>query len=1367
MQELWQTFDAVLGGGEASALLVVGPPRCGKTEFAFEALMRALERNHGGGAMMTVSGRVTADRLGDRAIRRMGASMKARPVTTLSALAFAVIADARRYEDLPAPRLLNGAEQDALLRRVVAAHLDHAEAGNLCDTCVLLREYFADDRWTDTVAPAREQSGGATTMAMFERGVSSSFVDQLRDMLARINELGASFAHEREYVGEAAGTGRNADRTAVQWRLAFALRREYVRAIEHTYPGEYRLDASRLLVEAAAMLRRVQVEEVRLQPETVPSVLVVDDFHDATLAGLRFLEALSAAGVRLVLVGNPDEAVQTFRGSYPEYLMGCAVRGPLHAALHRIPVSDIPADAAAPTYRDLLASRISLSIPSPEPDDTPMPQRPGKLPRYAGSLPIRRLDEPGANVDAGLGASPLEDGTVSTALYKSPREEMDDVVWRMKRLHLDQGIAWNDMAIIAHDNATVRSFGERLRRDGVPVRYSSVTRPPKDEPFVQGLFALIELALLRRRGIDAVDLPLAALSSYVRARVATLMACPLVTAGTQSAEGAPARLAPVESAMSALESLAAVVQESAEAVGADGQRHLAALIESWDRYRDAVDERRQAARRAAAVNVDDGVLTGETADDELPFGQRAMYLMLAFDDPKAPATPVLDSLGAILGRDPQAVAFRRMWDMVGRVADGMGRLSNREAQYTLALAWNATGVAGVWQRAALRNDVAGRAANDRLDVAMRLFQFAADGSAGEDIVAFMDQVRSMQIEADSLAHVGPVEQAVTLTTPAGAAGNHWRHVWLPAVQQDVWPNLAERATLFGGEDLADLMLHGRIGGADPAGCDPRLAAVLSSEKKNLLVAVTRADETLTISATWNEDCTPSDFLYGYLPERFIRQRDEAVFTRPGGQSADDDAESHAGLDADPRGLVTAARIALACHGADSPEGRDAASALALLAEHGVRAADPKQWYFVDTADEDTSDGGPEGRSGSRNERHTVTLSPSSVDGIWSCPVCWLLERRCSGPQSGGVHAGFGTIVHEVAQRGSEERLDMPGTVAAEGTESRIAAVTERLMAIYRSLRRDPQTIESPTDRYAALQLDRSAETMLTNIASYFVNGCDAAYPFRNAEYMSVGALERVECETEFTARFDIDDMLAAYNAIPGIEPMTSGELLAVMGTLVGGWPEGMCDDLTIRLSGRIDRLEHRRYGDGREAVRLIDYKTGRKYGTAQIFNDLQLVCYQLGLAFPEDRGCVGPSPRMPYIAQSGLFFVREDDGPSRSREVESLHQPALLRNGAWNTEPFTLRYYFKDPQYLEIPELPETPPAGVRAAAWDQIVRLRGSQTLWALTMVARVFYAAAASRSSLLIAHPTPDHVKHCRMKASCPACAGELNTVYETRQA
>lgn len=67
------------------------------------------------------------------------------------------------------------------------------------------------------------------------------------------------------------------------------------------------------------------------------------------------------------------------------------------------------------------------------------------------------------------------DGSVETALYRSSSEELDDVVWKIKTEHLQRSRVWNDMAVIAHDNATVRAFGERLRADGVPVRYSSVT----------------------------------------------------------------------------------------------------------------------------------------------------------------------------------------------------------------------------------------------------------------------------------------------------------------------------------------------------------------------------------------------------------------------------------------------------------------------------------------------------------------------------------------------------------------------------------------------------------------------------------------------------------------------------------------------------------------------------------------------------------------------------------------------------------------------------------------------------------------------------------------------------------------------------
>lgn len=90
--------------------------------------------------------------------------------------------------------------------------------------------------------------------------------------------------------------------------------------------------------------------------------------------------------------------------------------------------------------------------------------------------------------------------------------------------HLDRHIRWNDMAVITHDNAAVRPFGERLRRDGVPVRYLFlVTRPLKDETFVQGLFALVELARLRAEGMAECQMTLKLPARHIRMRAATLM----------------------------------------------------------------------------------------------------------------------------------------------------------------------------------------------------------------------------------------------------------------------------------------------------------------------------------------------------------------------------------------------------------------------------------------------------------------------------------------------------------------------------------------------------------------------------------------------------------------------------------------------------------------------------------------------------------------------------------------------------------------------------------------------------------------------------------------------------------------------------
>ena len=97
--------------------LVAGAPSSGKTEFALGMLVAAMRRYGDGNAVMTVSGRQIADALGDRAIRELSAVSQARPVTTLPAVAFRLLTAVRSSQGEPLPKLLNGAEQDVIIRK--------------------------------------------------------------------------------------------------------------------------------------------------------------------------------------------------------------------------------------------------------------------------------------------------------------------------------------------------------------------------------------------------------------------------------------------------------------------------------------------------------------------------------------------------------------------------------------------------------------------------------------------------------------------------------------------------------------------------------------------------------------------------------------------------------------------------------------------------------------------------------------------------------------------------------------------------------------------------------------------------------------------------------------------------------------------------------------------------------------------------------------------------------------------------------------------------------------------------------------------------------------------------------------------------
>ncbi|EPI50154.1 PD-(D/E)XK nuclease family protein, partial [Gardnerella pickettii] len=1035
----------------------------------------------------------------------------------------------------------------------------------------------------------------------------------------------------------------------------------------------------------------------------------------------------------------------------------------------------------------------------------------------------------------------------------------------------------------------------------------------RDEPFIKALFAIIELAQFSQKSVDDLaksvhsgNYTLYSIAHFVRSRIKTVLESPLVDSGDYNC----ADLAAVDSLMRSICSLSEVIS-GANKSGENSP--LSKLIEQWEVLSNRILSANEPSTiESASVMVDNRVFNAQPNANSTQFSIESCYILIlkAFIDGCSSVAGDSGDSGDLENEEAQGVksteifsvlqkmrpnsvhtrALMRVFNIVLRLSknlkNNLEKVKNsgeNQVSYVLSKAWNLCNCAKKWQIQALSNNDEGRAANDRLDAAMRLFEYANSfsytvsqsqqmpngGSAGPTIAEFIDQVRQMEIEADSLASVAPLPDAVTLTTPSGSVGRTWDYVWIPAVQQRVWPNTAARSTMFASETLVDIVLNSRIlsgesGDGDssdityffdaysknPNGiCVSDKQAIFTGEQRSLLMAITRARKHLCVSAVNSDDCVPSDFLYYYLPEIYWRNQD-------GSCDYTDFCGDFAAVDADARGLVCASRITLAKQEsgsknsdslAQNPTIQDALNALNLLKNNGVDAANPDNWDFmrknydsaIDSAaqksqataksQEESQEELPlksqeKSQEKSSTNKTLVTLSPSMVDKLWSCPVCCLLESKFAGPAVGSTAAQFGTLIHETARWASQdEHLDndylrknypqlqafVSGFVGNRAQEfadfdfsfdsfsalqkKAIEDVANKMIEHYYSICPSDSSISNVKDRYRFIKNDLNVRRALYTISQYFVGSLNGQnYPIlvqkdedgvvtkilpapeksKTAKPtiadVPLGSLEEAYCECQINATFGFDDILNAYNLVAKTQTSLE-DLYSIMGFLVGGWPNGGSCDLRVRIQGRIDRMELRKLNDNTQQIRLIDYKTGKVPNTQQVFNDLQLICYQLGIVFcSENNKDYEQLLKLKHtkIARSALFHVVYKDSPAQDNGVaENICQPSLFdEDGSLSASEILSRYrYSNNNRLYDLPSIDAQNPAqGVSQSAWADFVKLP-MRAKWSLMMISRVFFAAAAVKSTSFAVEPKADHKNYCRCLDVCPACAEKVDTVYE----
>lgn len=1149
--------------------LLTGIPGTGKTHHLTQRALRYLTDGLDPARLLILAPtRTAATRMRDAIAAASDRSLSVAPTRAWAAYAFDLLKRAQTRGLLTGVegnlKLLSGPEQDVIIGELLANHAAGIAPG---------------PAWPDSLREALPTRG---------------FRHEIRDFFDRMAEYDLT-------AEDVQALARDYNRPV--WAALAQLHTEYraVRALraKNAYdPAVLINDACRLLLrnpEFLAEERRrydlILIDDVQeLSPSTYRLLRLItaeEPPADAAALAAEHPEVFAAAP-EVIMTYSDEAVVQGFRGARPDLVRTLPESFP-HLAERTLTTSYRLPALMMPLLADIRRRlpRYTRYVPAAETEKQNGQKSPATFGRINTTPADEALtwgaaDEPLLHLGAdGKILDPAHYRTAPAGVYKYALASAQDEANLLAQLLLEDRIYGNrpyrESAIIVRNGADVARIRRVLSASGIPSRTSAALVPVRDEPAVRPfLDALSLLVYARKRGEKALN--------------------PAVTGAGYEA------LSPDEAEEIMRKSLDDVIAEENRSNPLNGANSAITLLTSRLGGASSMDVRRL-RQQLRSVELQTG---GHRPSDDLLLGALLH-----------PETLPAEGVGRAVHRIAAVLS-------AGRKA--LARPDSTSTEVLWAL-WEASGLEKTWVAQTRGAGPEADAAHRNLDAMIGLFEAASrfdEQMRGASAEQFLDFIDAQDLPMDTLAARGVRQDAVEILTPALAAGQSWRTVYVCGLQEGTWPNTTVRGSLLATGDLVDICdaRMRRPAPANPAtpaegeqapparirSYPERVRDTRHDELRMFAVAATRASTRLVLTAVRNEDEAPGEFFDFVVPTDAENESPEVPITRVRRPATlrslvaelrrtlvEDALTAMSAEDAELKNAAGSPRPEAHAPDASAPEAPDTAEdalnpeaalnleaaafrfdaasrTLARLARVQAPGASPEQWWgllplsstepFFARPAQESPENGADGNAPDEGRR-TIALSPSRLETIHNSPLDWLVSAARAEAQT-DLSRSLGTLVHAIAEEYPTGTLEQLQT-----------ALEERIGSLGVPARREDESEEEYRERvpWEAYALYERAKRMILRLSYYY------------RLHMGDAGWQNLGVEGSFAVRVPV--------------PFD---------------PQGEVGELDALLTGRVDRLEEAPEKDGTRRFVIVDLKTGKsKPDGAAVANHPQLAAYQIAV----------------------------------------------------------------------------------------------------------------------------------------------------------